>query len=364
MVSTVIRKFDFLSNQAAMSQRLTNTSPQQRQSSSTGKEIKDGRSNVIREQLKGQGFSEPVTEIVVNSWRKGTRKQYGLAWNKWYLWCFIRGLNPFSTSENIVLMYLHFLMKEGKSYSVLNTHKSMLLQTLIFFDNKWCKNPFLLSKFMKGLYNLNPPAPKYSFTWNVSKVLNFLCSLVPLSELSLKLLTFKLTALIALSTAARAQTLEALSLDLMRVMDEKVVFLFKDLLKTSKQGKSFSLELRHYDNENICVMHTLLEYIDRTKSCRKSRKLLVSYCSFKAVCSSTIARWLKSVLEQFGIDTSVFKAHSFRSASVSAALFHGCSIKEILKTADWSSAKNFYKFYFRDTGVQNLNFAQAVLSGT
>ena len=165
-------------------------------------------------------------------------------------------------------------------------------------------------------------------------------------------------------TAARAQTLEALSLDLMRVMDEKVVFLFKDLLKTSKQGKSFSLELRHYDNENICVMHTLLEYIDRTKSCRKSRKLLVSYCSFKAVCSSTIARWLKSVLEQSGIDTSVFKAHSFRSASVSAALFHGCSIKEILKTADWSSAKNFYKFYFRDTGVQNLNFAEAVLSGT
>ena len=148
MVSTVIKKFDFLSNQASLSQRLTNTSPQQRQSSSTGKEVKDGRSNVIREQLKGQGLSEPIAE------RKGTRKQYGLAWNKWYLWCFIRGLNPFSTSENIVLMYLHFLVKEGKSYSVLNTIKSMLLQTLIFFDNKWCKNPFLLSK-MKGLYNLN-----------------------------------------------------------------------------------------------------------------------------------------------------------------------------------------------------------------
>ena len=55
-----------------------------------------------------------------------------------------------------------------------------------------------------------------------------------LSELSLKWLTFKLTALIALSTAAKAQTLKTLSLDLMKVMDEKVVFLFKDLLKTSK----------------------------------------------------------------------------------------------------------------------------------
>ena len=112
-------------------------------------------------------------------------------------------------------------MKKGKSYSVLNTHKSMLLQTPIFFYNKWCNNPFLLSKFMKGLYNLNPPAPKYSFTWDVSKVLNYLSSLFPLSELSLKLLTFKLTALIALSTAARAQTLKALSLDIVKVMDKK-----------------------------------------------------------------------------------------------------------------------------------------------
>ena len=99
MVSTFIRKFDFLSNQAASSQRPANPSSQQRQISSNGKEIEDGHSNVIREQLKSQGFSESVAEIVVNSWRKGTRKQYGLAWNKWYLWCFIRGLNPFSTSE-------------------------------------------------------------------------------------------------------------------------------------------------------------------------------------------------------------------------------------------------------------------------
>ena len=150
---------------------------------------------------------------------------------------------------------------------------------------------------MKRLYNLNPPAPKYSFTWDASKVFDYLSSLFPLSELSLKLLTFKLTALIALSTAARAQTLEALSLDLMKVMDKKVVFLFKDLLKTSKYAKSFNLELRHYGDENICVMHTSLEFIDRTKSCRKSQKLLVSYCSFNAVCSSTIARWLKFVLE-------------------------------------------------------------------
>jgi len=41
-------------------------------------------------------------------------------------------------------------------------------------------------------------------TWDVSVVLKFLFILYPLSELSLKQLTYKLIALIALTTTARA----------------------------------------------------------------------------------------------------------------------------------------------------------------
>lgn len=238
----------------------------------------------------------------------------------------------------------------------------MLLQTLRFFNNDWCINPLFISRFMKGLFNFVPPKPRYTFTWDVSLVLNYLSSLFPLEKLSLRLLTLKLTALIALSSAPRAQTLMSLNLDCMYVMDNKVVFHFKDLLKTSKQGKSFVLELRHFDTESLCVMHTLLKYIDRTKCHRKSSQLLISYCSYKPVSSSTIARWLKTVLSDSGIDINQYKAHSFRSAATSAALSQGCSLNEILKTADWSSAKNFYKFYFRDTVPKNVTFSDAVMS--
>jgi hypothetical protein len=52
-------------------------------------------------------------------------------------------------------------------------------------------------------------------TWDVSVVLTFLFILHPLSELSLKLLTYKLIALIALTTAARAQTILALDINYM-----------------------------------------------------------------------------------------------------------------------------------------------------
>lgn len=193
-------------------------------------------------------------------------------------------------------------------------------------------------------------------------MLKYLSSLFPLENLSLKLLTLKLTALIALSTAPRAQTLVSLNLDCMTIMDSKIVFYFKNLLKTSKQGKSYILELCHYENENLCVMHTLLHYLDRTKCHRKSQQLLLSYCTFKPVCSSTIARWLKSVLNDSGSNIEQYKAHSFRSAAVSAAFSRGCSLELILKTADWSSAKNFKKFYFRETEPRNINFTEAILN--
>jgi hypothetical protein len=199
-------------------------------------------------------------------------------------------------------------------------------------------------------------------TWDVNIVFKYLCTLFPLETVSLRLLTMKLVALIALSTAPRAQTLKSLNLHNMTCMTDKIVFTFSDLLKTSRQGKKFQLELLHYDDEKLCAMHTLLHYLDRTKNLWKSTQVLVSYCSYRAVTSSTIARWLKMVLEQSGIDTSKFKAHSYRTAAASAAFRQGCSLHTILKTADWASVKTFHKFYLRDIQTNSTGFAEAVIN--
>lgn len=271
--------------------------------------------------------------------------------------------NPFQTSETIVVSYLDFLRGSNKSYSVLNTHKSMLLQTLPFFGNTWCQNTFLISKFLKGIFNLNPPLPRYQYTWDVSTVLNFLATLFPLETLSLKLLTLKTVALVALATAARAQTLVSMDIDYMKCCADKLVFYFPNLLKTSKKGKAFVLTLEHYTDEKLCVFHTVLFYIKSLRKLRKTTKLFISYVTHDHVTTSTIARWLKTVLEMSGIDISVFKAHSYRAASVSAASSRGCSLASILKTADWKSDKNFHKFYYRDSVQdQDLSFMAAVFA--
>ena len=281
-----------------------------------------------------------------------------MAWNGF------RFMDPLHTTEVVVLQFLNYLVHLNKSYSVINSHKAMLLVTLPFFGNSWTKNCPLIVRFMKGVYFCRKPSPKYLFTWDVTCVLKFLRSLFPLRKLSLKLLTLKVIALIALAVAPRAQTLVSMDLDYMIKGVNQVDFCFPHILKTTCVGHGYSLKVEHYSEESLCAMHTLLYYIDRTEKVRLSRQVFISYVTFKAVTSSTVARWLKTILDLSGIDTKVFKAHSYRGASALAAFSGGCSLQKILKTADWSSDKNFRKFYCRQS-VKNdqLSYVNAVFGG-
>ena len=96
------------------------------------------------------------------------------------------------------------------------------------------------------------------------------------------------------------------------------------------------MNLFHKEDETLCVMHILLYYLERTQNVQKSQYVLVLYCTYSSVTTSTVARWLKEVLKLSGIDIPVFKAHSYIGTAVSAAFLSGCSLKEILKTADWA----------------------------
>ena len=62
------------------------------------------------------------------------------------------------------------------------------------------------------------------------------------------------------------------------------------------------------------------------------RDLIISYGKpHKAVSSETIPRWIKDEFSKAGVNTSVFKVHSCRSASSSKARDAGISVPEILK---------------------------------
>ena len=217
---------------------------------------------------------------------------------------------------------------------------------------------------MKGVFNTNPPRPRYNQTWDVATVLKYIDSLPDNVDLSLPLLTRKLLALMALTSAQRAQTLTCLSVESLSFEDNRASFKIFDLLKTTSRSNVSDqvLSLVSFETNNkLCVVKTLRDYLERTKPLRTDHTLFISTIKpHKAVTTATLARWMKAVLRDSGIDISVFKAHSFRGASTSCAYAHGVSLQEILKTANWSQASTFKTFYHKP--VVDPNFANSVLN--
>ena len=93
--------------------------------------------------------------------------------------------NRVQTNEVSVLNYLQYLKRLGKSYSAINTHKSMLIQTLKLLKHSLCDNPFYIPRFMKGLFNTRPPTPRYPSCWDMSVVLEYLKTLFHLESMDL-----------------------------------------------------------------------------------------------------------------------------------------------------------------------------------
>lgn len=171
--------------------------------------------------------------------------------------------------------------------------------------------------------------------------------------------------LIALVSAQRRQSIHLLNIDNMVKDVATYVFTIREHIKQSRPGytppriefKAFS------DNLNICIVSTLNEYIDKTAVHRGEYKQLLLNCvkPFKPVRVDTISRWLKLVLLQAGIDTTLFKSHSTQCAAVSKANVNGLHIDDILKTAGWSSECTFAKLYNKPITTKGKSFASAVL---
>ena len=117
----------------------------------------------------------------------------------------------------------------------------------------------------------------------------------------------------------------------------------------------------HYpENQKLWIVNCLKSYIGMRNALVKEevKDLIISFGKpYKPVLHETTSRWIKSELTDAGVDTSVFKAHSCRSASSSKVKDIGVSLNEILKRGCWKSKHAFRTYYSRDIiNEGNLNF--------
>jgi len=182
---------------------------------------------------------------------------------------------------------------------------------------------------------------------------------LPLIELSIKTVL-----LLSLTRPLRSADLANFLLPNLKFLPEGALFMPACPSKQSRIGKPLkefffpAFEV----NPNLCPVNAIKVYTKRTERVRKSEGsfFLTAVPDHHPATATTIARWIKTGLSRAGIDISIFKAHSVRSASTSAAADAGVTVPEIMEAADWSSASVFEKFYYRPH--RSLRFGHSVIS--
>lgn len=221
-----------------------------------------------------------------------------------------------------------------------------------------------VTRFLKGVFESRPTAPRYTQTWDVGKVLSYLQTIPNSEDVSLKDLTLKTAMLVSLVSAQRGQTIHYLNLNDMISSETSITFALSRPLKQSKPGvKPMVVQFTSYPADpRICVVTILKMYLARTRCKRGDHKqLFISYLKpFKPVSRSTISRWIKVVMRSSGINVEVFRPHSTRAAATSKAGASCVPLDQILSTAGWSSVSTFAKFYNKQIDVKN-SFAESVL---
>ncbi|XP_045023231.1 integrase/recombinase xerD homolog [Daphnia magna] len=349
----------------ALSQRFTDRCERRDSSSADNQRSVLNRVEIIRNRFRSERFPDQAIDLILAGNRPATHAGYEAAWNQWSDWCNRNGHHPLHSSVVNVITFLSDSFVRGKAYSTINVYRSMLSGTLPQVDGQDVGKHPTVVKLMKGIFNSNPPKPKYAGTWDVDVVLIFFKTAPPNEKLSLIQLSRKTAMLLALVTMFRVSELAAINLSSINCSDSGLLFSLSRLRKSQRNGPLFSRNIVRLEDAIICPVAATEAYIKATLPLRKqgeNANLFVgSVKPHKEVKGSTIGQWLKKVLELAGVDTSIFSAHSTRGASASKAAEKGVPTDSILKTASWASESTFVRFYRRD--IPQKDAGTTVLGG-
>ena len=191
----------------------------------------------LTDRFRSQSLSEEASKLLLALWRPKTAKSYDSLFGKWVGWCNQRNTNPISGDINEVLNFLADLFKQGYQYHSLNAYRSAISSVHEKVDSYEVGQHPLVARLVKGAFHERPPQPRYTETWDVSKVTTYLESLGDNDTLQINDLTMKTVMLMALTRHARSADLEGLNLDQRRYSPEGVTFVPTKLAKQSRQGK-------------------------------------------------------------------------------------------------------------------------------
>ena len=256
-----------------------------------------GSSNFVGH-LPAAGLSPDVAQIIRASWRVSTQAAYNTPVQRWLEVCNRWQLDSYQPTVRQVLDFLHTLYELGLTCSAIGTHRSTISAIVEIPGVPQLSEHWLVSRFMKGIFHLRPPQPRYTKTWNVNKVLSYLKSLGPNDSLSLKQPTLKTAALLTILAGRRIHTLHLLSVIYMDQSLDKVIFHIIGLTKCSKPTRSNQpVVYRAYvEDELLCPVKCIYTYLAQRSEIvtQDFTEFFITYGKpHHPASKDSLARWVK-----------------------------------------------------------------------
>ena len=153
--------------------------------------------------------------------------------------------------------------------------------------------------------------------------------------------------------AHRKQALFTINIENIIFADNKVILLPNKTLKHTNPNRPLEPLTHHkYEaEEKLCIVNCLQSYLEKRNHLVNDevRELLIRYGkSHKPVSSESVGRWIKNELTNAGVDTTVFRPHSYGLASVSKAKVTCVLTSVILEKGCWKKESTFLKCYYKD----------------
>lgn len=329
---------------------------------------------VERELLTSQGFSPQVTNILLASRRESTKRVYGTTWKRFSSWAISKGVKPTKAKIPLILSFLQEGLAKGLSTNTLKRQTAAISSILGAGSGTSIATHPHVKRFLRGVSLLNPPSIHRFPTWDLNKVLDALMHppFEPLNSVPVRILSFKVLFLVAITSARRVSELSALSVHprLCIVHKDRVV-LRLDPSFIPKVNTPFH-RAQELILPNFCpnpthpterlfhkldVRRAVRIYRKRTSDLRRTESFFVTFGGpnvGRKASSSSLARWIKSCIimayQAIGENPpDGITAHSVRSAATSAAFDGYASLQEICRAATWSSVHTFTRHYLVDT---------------
>ena len=150
---------------------------------------------------KTSTLSKATIEIKSASWRPGTEKRYNMHIKRFVDFCHKRQADLLCATTETSIEFLTIYFNTGVGYSAVNSARSELSSLIKPLHGIPFGKVPLVSRFLRGVFNIRPTLPQYVTAWNPSKLFQYLKKQQALVNCDLKVVWCRVAILLSYNRA-------------------------------------------------------------------------------------------------------------------------------------------------------------------